>query len=197
MSNSLWGWGKLLGEAANTNESLALTPVDFKESIKKINMIEKNMLASINTIGEPDYIGEFIERGGLIGLEPMGFNAHSEITPDASHTRLAQVALNHSRLESSLNNFKKALTQTFETLNQSMSENKISFDASAQQALADMVTHREHAKGEIKSLVLKPKTVETMYACFERIASDTQELQKEFERCARAGRSAKFGKKPQ
>ena len=189
MSNSLWG--KLLGESTATQEATALAPMDLKESIKKINIIEKNMLASINTIGEPDYIGEFIERGGLIGLEPLGFNASAEITPEASHTRLAQVALNHSRLEKALNNFKKALSDTFETLNQSMAGGKISFDASAQQALADIVTHREHAKHEIRSLVLKPKTVEAMYASFERLDRDTQELQKEFERCAKLSKKNK------
>jgi hypothetical protein len=189
MSNSLWE--KLLGESTATQETTAISPMDLKESIKKINTIEKNMLASINTIGEPDYIGEFIERGGLIGLEPMGFNAPSDNNPDVSHTRLAQVALNHSRLENALNQFKKALSATFETLNQSISGGKVSFDASAQQALADIVTHRERAKQDIRSLVLKPKTVETMYACFERLDKDTQELQREFERCVKLAKKNK------
>lgn len=185
MSKSIWE--KLLGDNPATTEALSLSTFDLKDTITKINTIEKNMIAAINTIGEPDYIGDFIERGGLIGLEPMGYNSPSSgsSTPDASHTRLAQVAVNHSRLESALNRFKKSLTETFETLNQSLTNGNIKLDASAQQALTDIVTHREHAKNEIKNLVLKPKTVEIMYACFERLEKDTVELQKEFERCAK------------
>lgn len=183
MSRSLWE--RLLGDSLVSETDVEAAPLDFAQSIKQIKEIEKNMLMAIDTIGEPDYIGDFIQRGGLIGLEPMGFNAPIDATPDITHTRLAQIAVNNSRLESALSRFKKNLKDTFFTLNESITQGTVSYDASTQQALADISTHKERAKEDIRSLVLKPKTVETMYACFEKIDQDTKRLQKEFERCAK------------
>lgn len=187
MSRSIWG---LIGDTLVSDNKQENQPFDFAQSIKQINALEKDMISLIDAIGEPDYIGDFIQNGGLIGLEPMGYNAPSSPTPtpDVSHARLAQEALNHSRLESALNRFRKSLKETFLVLNETVQHGHIRFDASTQQALADISTHQERAKDEIKSLVLKPKTVETMYACFEKIDQDAQRLQKEFEDCAKHAR---------
>jgi hypothetical protein len=113
----------------------------------------------------------------------------SDNTPKASQYRLAQIALNHSRLDTLLDNFKTSLTNTFMILNDSVKQTPISLDHSTQQALTDLCTHKENFKRNIQQLVLRPETAQRIFSFMDDLDDHTKQLQTSFESCVRMSKT--------